>query len=129
VRDQRVIADDAPVVVAVEDEAAGARTVRIVGDLCYSTVEDLPTAADLVGEQANLVLDLTRVGFVDLAGWRWLDGLVPTGPSAPAAVELRPSPALLRLIEFVLRAVPPSAEDETPWLKTCAGLRGVLPAP
>jgi hypothetical protein len=129
VRDQTVIDDVAPVVVAVEDEAAGARIVRIVGDLCYSTVGDLPAAAGLVGAQANLVLDLTRVGFVDLAGWRWLDGLVPAGPSAPAGVELRPSPALLRLIEFVLRAVPPSAEDETPWLKTCAGLRGDLRAP
>jgi hypothetical protein len=107
----------APARVSVEAPPGGPRSVRIAGDLCYSTVELLPPAAELLGHRPGpVVVDLRGVLFMDLAGWRWLAAAVSSARSLPVELEIRASPALLRLLGFVRRAIAAPADDETAWL-------------
>ncbi len=106
-----------PIRVALDEPADGPRTVRVVGDLCYSTVEQLPSAAELVGDRADrVVVDLREVGFMDLAGWRWLASAAPADHTVDVELDVLGGPPLLRLVAFLRRALPDAADDETAWL-------------
>ena len=106
-----------PLRVALDEPTNGPRTVRVAGDLCYSTVEQLPPAAELVGDLSErVVVDLREVSFMDLAGWRWLASAAPARHTAHVELDVLGGPPLLRLVAFLRRALLDAADDETAWL-------------
>lgn len=85
--------DPEPQLEVTWEDASGARTVKIAGEIDLACVEEV--AAALAADVPRLVVDLTEVSFLDLTGLRCL-----TDAASHCEVTLIPSSPVRRLLEI-----------------------------
>jgi anti-anti-sigma regulatory factor len=71
--------------------------VTLVGEIDFAEISTLDAIAVVAAQTEGVIVDLSRVSFVDLAGLSALERLL----KAPNVAERDPSPAVVRIRSFL----------------------------